>query len=236
MPTTKPLVSLCHSTNRLPTGWFEAVYRWLEACDHPETVEYVISFDKERARAFDFGALSCPAQFERLVIAVNHGPRSAVAGWNTTAQAATGKLLITVSDDYFPPEHWDTLLLKCIPDLDGEYVLDVDNQDGAVGMLPFSFLTRAYMDRLIRERGYAGFFYPRYFGMQGDTDFYHCAKLDDVIINARHIKFRHLNPEKGDVPWDSTYEWQRREEAQEVGRRVFAEREKGGFRPYRQRP
>jgi hypothetical protein len=220
-----PKISLIHSTARLPDGWQEACDTWLERADSPQYVEYTLCTDEPLDRVFDI-ASPADAQKKRygsFRYAVNHDRKCAVDGWNAAAAVATGKLLITVSDDWFPPEHWDTELLKCIPDLDGEYVLDVDNQDGSTELMPFSLLTRKYYDRF-------GFvFYPEYLGMMADWDYTKVARQLGVVINAKHLKFEHKNPEAGTAEWDEVYQHQRRKEAQRIGEAVFARRAECGF-------
>lgn len=124
--TPQPIFSLCHSTARLPDGWQKAHDLWLSRCDHPEGVEYVITFDKGRE---DEALPPMQNFFNEFVVdsittaptraqawahvrcAINEGRSSAVDGWNCAAQASTGQFLITVADDWEPCEHWDTELI-----------------------------------------------------------------------------------------------------------------------------
>lgn len=223
-----PTFSLCHATARLPSGWIAAYEDWIKKADHPLDLEYLLCVDSGRVTELDWpnGATVRAIDRTNIKLVINRGRRCAVDAWNATARASIGKFLITVSDDYFPPEHWDTAILSCVPNIDDEYVLDVDNQDGAGNiLLPFSFLTRAYLDRLEDEHGYEGFFHPGYFGMGADWDFGITAQKDGVVINARKVlHFKHLNPENGEIEWDDTYRWQRRQEAQDTGHRLLKER------------
>ena len=133
-----PTFSLCHTTARLPDGWRKAAQDWRDKCDNPGDVEHILVTDEP------FRPESLPFADTKLV--VNKGRRCAVDGWNTSAAHSTGKFLITVADDWFPCEHWDTELLKRIPDLDGEYVVEID-AGGDPGLLTFSLLTRPYYNR-----------------------------------------------------------------------------------------
>lgn len=210
--------SLCHTTARLPNGWRKAFDVWLERCDDPSQVEYVLTVDKARMKELPVLTWREYLAWRSLTIAPNYARRCAVDGWNTAGRASSGKVLITVSDDWFPPEHWDTLMLKYIPDLDGDYVLDVDNSDNSSPLLPFSILTRKYYERL----GY--FFYPEFIGMMADNDFTDVARGDGVVVNARKMVFEHLHPEHGTAPMDDTYAWQHRPEAWDVGNSVYNRR------------
>lgn len=221
-----PVISLCHATARIPDGWKAAAEDWIKKAGVPRMIEYILATDdpidfEDFTRFFVRIGGECGDQpLSRYVWTVNAGRRCAVDAWNESAKPATGKLIITVSDDWFPPEHWDTRLLECIPNLDGEYVLDVDNQDNSFPLLPFSLLTRAYYERL------GNLFYPEYIGNMADNDFSAVARRDGVVLDARHLKFEHRDPSRG-ATWDEIYE--RQQKGREVGLKVFERREKEGF-------
>lgn len=218
-----PTFSLCHTTARLPHGWKNAARAWFDACDKPENVEYVLAMDKGLCdgERWDLEAVLEP--YGSFTFTVNQRRHCAVDGWNITANAATGRFLISVADDWTPCPHWDTQLLKLIPSLEGEYVLDV-NTGGDHGILTFSLLTRAYMNRLRSVWGYEGFFYPEYLGMMADTEFGEIARLDGVVINAKHLLFPHDHPNYTGAQMDAVYQWQHRTEALKTGEEVFLRR------------
>lgn len=216
---SQPVISLCHTTARLPDGWRAATQAWFDNCDHPEQVEHCLTADDSRIMA---DVLQNGAIFPNTKTGVNPGPKTAVAGWNFAAKLSTGKLIISLADDWFPCPHWDTELLKMIPDLDGEYVLDVDTC-GNDHLLTFSLLTRAYLMKYSKGEGWL--FYPEYTGMYADNDFTDSARLDKVIINARHLKFPHRHPNYfADVEPDAIHLWQGRPEAWRTGIKVYKKR------------
>jgi len=220
--------SLCHTTARLPRGWIRAYEDWMKKADRPFDIEYILAVDADRVLELDHPRHLPVKDIDRTQarLVVNHGRKSAAIGWNAASEASTGRFLISVADDWFPPEHWDTELLEAIPSLDGEYVLDVDNSEGSYPLLPFSLMTRAYYDRLRRDYGYAGFFYPEYFGFFADCEFTDLARQDRVVVNARHLKFEHRAPAAGTAEWvkDGVYGWQARPEAMDTGKRVYMRR------------
>jgi hypothetical protein len=232
-----PTFSLLHTTARVPDGWQEACIQWFRHCDRPADVEYVIFKDTNTTLGevptewYGFGSRSFAGTATK-----GHCSVGSANGWNHAAEASHGKFLITISDDYRPCEHWDTEILKAIPtapkpyrslhealqkgpcqipDMDGEYVLDVDNQDGAPH-IPFSFLTRAYYNR------YGYIFYPEYKGLMADLDFTNIARRDGVVVNAKHLKFRHLHYLCGTAPNDEVY--QKQQETLTYGQAVYAKR------------
>lgn len=232
----KPLFSLCHTTARLPDGYQNAARVWFERCDYPENVEYILSVDAGPWRSTKPDTLSLPA-FATHMIVINHGRKCAVDGWNATARAANGSILITVADDWTPCEHWDTEILRVLDSLpgahEGQWVLNVDT-GGDAEILTFSILTRAYFDRLTKEFGYnGGFFYDgtsdgkeAYTGMYADNEFTDLANRDGVIVDARHLKFPHDHPLYTGQEMDDVHKWQHRQEAFEIGERVYDRRRK----------
>jgi hypothetical protein len=233
MNSNRPLFSLLHPTAR-PDGWRGAMDAWYERCDNPGQVEYVLCRDEGRDDAawnrqgdWSFGLWQ---KWHPFKFVVNEGRRCAVDAWNAAAKASTGEILITVADDYFPSEYWDAQIMETViaplsknwtPGCLKEFVLDVDNGDGSDWLLPFSFISRAYYERL------GCLFWPEYYGLGADNDFTERARRDDVVIPARHIKFSHPQ-----FPADDPiYQWQHRAEAEEAYRRVFSKREAQGF-PY----
>lgn len=217
----KPLISLLHTTARLPDGWLRAFETWRDRADNPARIEYVLCCD---VGAAPINPLSHPRAkgFGSREYVENSGRRCAVDGWNTAAAASSGKLLITVSDDLFPPEHWDTELLKVVADLDREAVVDIEAGSG--DLMTFSLLTRAYYER------YGYVFFPEYLGMFGDNDFTSQAHHDGVVVRARHLKFEHEHPAYNTAGTDPVYMHQHRAEAWAVGKRTYKKRWPADYR------
>jgi hypothetical protein len=239
-----PLFSLVHCTARLTLGkpfyWVDAMAVWRERCDNPSRVEYLLGVDAKDARAL-YGVLG---QWGSFKLAVNAGRPCAVNAWNTAAAASTGDIIITVADDYFPPEHWDTQIAEALNAVvtswaewkyaprpieyhlkTWEFVLDVDNQDNSHPLLPFTFISRAYYNRL----GYL--FWPEYYGIGADCDFTEVARRDGVVIDARHLKFEHRHWGRGLREMDEVDRHQQSAEAEEAHHRVLTRRRAEGFPP-----
>jgi hypothetical protein len=217
-----PTFSLCHTTARLPKGWIEAAKTWFARCDHPENCEYILAVDE--GEEANLKTRDVPWNVK---VTFNSGRRCAVDGWNAAAKRATGQVLITVSDDWFPCEHWDTELLNAIGDIGEERVVDVST-GGDDKLLTFSILTRPYFERLTQQYGYqGGFFFPEYGGMYADNDFDAFAKRDGVVVSAKHLYFEHRHPiyeGKTYAQMDAVYQRQQRPEAYHAGLRIFRRR------------
>jgi hypothetical protein len=227
-PTPQIIFSLCHTTARLPDGWRAAAQAWFDNCDHPEHVEHVLTWDAptddyENVRSF---LSSSKVIFPNTKVGINTKRHTAVDGWNLAAKLSTGKFIISLADDWFPCPHWDTKLYELIAALpngfDGEYVVDVDTC-GNEHLLTFSMLTRAYLNKYSGGEGWL--FYPEYTGMYADNDFTDSARLDKVIVNARHLKFPHRHPNYfQEVEPDDVHIWQGRPEAFRIGARIYKKR------------
>lgn len=220
--------SLCHTTARLPDGWRAAAQAWYDNCDHPENVEHIITSDE---------VMYVDPIFPNTKVGINDGPKTAVAGWNLAYRMSEGKFIISLADDWFPCEHWDTKLLNALPkiwnhfeqfpDLDGEHVLDVDT-GGNYHLLTFTLATRKYVEKYNKGEGWL--FYPEYTGMYADNDWSDSARLDKVIVNAKHLKFPHIHPAyTPGMEADAIHKWQGRPEAYKTGIKVYKQRckEKG---------
>jgi hypothetical protein len=211
-----PLFSLCHPTLRFPEGWRKACQEWFDLADNPEDCEYILCTEQ----TVELQRSSVPWKHFKKVS--NHGRNTAVSAWNTSAEVSIGKFIITVADDFSPCPHWDTELLKVIPNLDEQWVVEVAT-GGDDSILTHQMLTRAYYQR------YGRLFYPEYWGMFADNDFTDVARRDGVVINARQLMFQHHHPLYGTGQWDKTYNWQNRTASYEHGRQIYDWRKAHNF-------
>ena len=218
-----PTFSLCHATARLPNGWSAAYQCWKDHCDDWSQVEYILTID---AADQEKHQITVP---DDVILSINIGTQSAVAAWNDAGEVSTGRFLITAADDMFPPPHWDTELLKVIPSLDGEYVIEVKSgtspaDDEWMRCMLHSFMTRPYYERI------GNFFYPEYVGMYADVDFGEMARRDGVVIDARHLTFQHKHWIGTSVPNDEIYQRQNAQTNYDLGLRILGERRENGFK------
>lgn len=217
-----PLWSLCHATARLPNGWRAAYDAWKANADDWSQVEYILGMDLADQSKW-------PPTDQGITHVINTGPSTAVAGWNATGKAATGRFLITAADDMFPPPHWDTELLKVIPDLDGEYVIEVKSgtspaDDEWMRCMLHSFMTRPYYERI------GNFFYPGYVGYYADVDFGDMARMHGVVVDARHLTFQHRHWIGTSVPQDEVYMRQASDANSQLGMSILGSRRANGFK------
>ncbi len=130
--------------------------KWQSSAKNKAAIEYIMSVDDDDAM-LDFyeGAVGG----EHLLCNRN---KSTVEAVNKAAAAATGELLIVVSDDFDCPFHWDEGLLRALA---GKEDFAAKTHDG---LQPF-IITLPVMDRAYYERfGYV--YNPVYQHMFCDTE------------------------------------------------------------------
>lgn len=217
---TRPKFSLIHPTARVPDGWMPSAKDWFEKCDNPDNVEYIICVD-ERDRD-KMPLTSFP--FTNTDLVINHGKRASSTASNVAAGLSTGEILVVISDDMFPPEHWDTQLLDLGLDVTKPWLLEISTggpRDGELILSPI-------MSRALYEKwGYL--YYHEYISMYADDDMTAHARQDGVVIQARQFQLDHRHFGYGKSPYDAVYAWQNRSESTAVGQRVFAERRANRF-------
>jgi len=220
-----PMFSLCHATAR-PAQWRACYDDWWASCDNPDAVEYIMTVDER----WGFDPKAPPAVNDRTKVLWWAGKRGSTTAWNAAAAEARGQVLIMVADDLRPPEHWDTELLKVIPDPAAEFVVEVSSAKlpDAAGLMVAYLLSRARYEAL----GYA--INPEYIGLYADNEFGDHARMDEVVIDARHLHFRHHHPYYGDglFPQDAVYASGNTSEAVVQGLALYARRKAAGFPSY----
>ncbi len=223
----KPVFSLIHATARLPLGWWPAAEKWLSLARRfglaDGSIEYIVCVDS--ADAVKLPLDKVPDGFK---VVVNMGRPCAVDAWNVAAAEATGSILITVADDWYPCENWDGLLFDLLEAEAVKSHAELAELERAVWLatggnlelMQFSVLTRAYYER------YGRVYFPDYIGMYADNDFQAQCLADGVLIDARQTlpMFPHFHPAMGTADMDEIYMRQNRTEAYALGSKIFAER------------
>ncbi len=217
-----PMFSLCHASGR-PAHWRTCYEDWWKACDNPEAVEYILAIDER----WGFDQKAPPEVNERTRLHWCTGKRGSTTAWNEAAALSQGKVLIMVADDLRPPPHWDTELLKVIPEPDAEFVIEVSS-----AKLPDA--ARLMVAYLLSRKRYESLGYvinPEYIGIYADNEFGDHARLDGVVIDARHLQFRHFHPYYGDglFPRDAVYDAGNTSEAVVQGLALYTKRKAAGF-------
>ena len=213
-----PDFSLVHPTAR-PAEWRTTRDLWLRAASPDVSLEYVVCADFEQ-----YGAIT-PKDAEPARLVWNYGKACSVDATNVAAQCAVGKVLVVISDDIYPCEHWD-LRLKEIPQLWSGDPCVVRVKTGGTGddrgLLTVQILNRARWDAV----GYL--FHPAYVSMHSDDEFSIRAEQDGVVVNT-DILFRHEHWSTGERPMDAVYRRQNAEPRYKFGAALLKWRQSNGF-------
>ncbi len=129
----------------------------------------------------------------------------------------------------YPPEHWDTELLKAIPDLDGEYVIETRCGHSPEDDEWFRLMTHPMMTRAYYERRGSNIYHPSYESMYCDVEFTEVARRDGVVIDARHLLFEHRHWMGTNVPHDEVYQRNDSQERYDRGINNLGARRAAGF-------
>ena len=174
-----PKISVIHATRgRQQIAW-QRRWQWLCLAEKPLEIEWLFMVDADEKTDYT------PHQ------AIRVNPGGIVNAWNAGARIAKGDIIIQMSDDWTPPRHWDTLISNAIGDTKAEKVLAVSDGLRTDKLLCMAILTK---DRL-KKQGHM--FHPDYQesdGLYSDNEFTELGYLDQVVIEARHIQFKHENP------------------------------------------
>ena len=187
------------------SSWNEI--EWILALSNsdPEIDEYFRLFDGE-------GITIVRSNSTNMVQASNDGVRSAI-----------GDIILLVSDDMFPPLHWDTQLQERFDHWGDEpVVLQVD--DG----IRSDIVTLPIMNRQAFEKlGYL--YHPAYISMFADNDLAETAKKHGFYRVDASLKFEHRHYVNGKAQMDATYKKENSKVAWDHGQRVFEHRKRNGF-------
>lgn len=210
--------SLVHPSRQRLRRADEAIREWRRHAGGAHAVEHVLSVDADdpdldgyRHLAAKHGSLLVVGHNRTMVEAVNRG-----------AAAASGDVLVSISDDFGCPPHWDAAIADAIGSREEAAVLVHDGIDGRILTLPI--LSRALYRRL------GCIYHPAYISMYADDDLTEVARRLRALIDVRdRLLFPHRHASIGLGDADVTHARQNRHHAWWHGWRVFEHRRIDGF-------
>jgi hypothetical protein len=223
-------ISLLHATARRDEA-VRCVERWCGEASGELEIEHLLAFDFDVPAALrdDLLARCQSASRGRTNLALPTGRRHSVEAWNHCARAATGDVLVQLSDDMVPDRHWDRKMLEFLdvtrPQLLGFAPASKYGDQG--GLIALAVMTRPYYERL----GYL--LYPIYPSVFSDNDLTQTAMLDDVLIDA-YGRFSVLHDHDHDR--DEVVRRQNSREKWFIGYNIFRARKELGFPSIRYAP
>ncbi len=208
--------SLIHPSRGRPQQALSCLRFWLKNFSGKNELEYILSLDSDDAINY-LSVIPVMHSIVRAKVCVDSN-KSVVPALNNGAKLSTGDVLIYLSDDFECPGNWDLELQKAIGDRK-EFAIWVNDglQDS---VMTIHMLSRLYYQRL----GYM--YYSEYFSVYADNDITEQAKRDGVLINARHLLFKHNHYSVLGIPPDATYQRENSSEAYATGRALYFRRNK----------
>jgi hypothetical protein len=210
--------SLVHPSRQRARRAEEALLEWRGKASGAHELEHILSVDADDPELPAYRTLA-ERHASRLVVDAN---RSIVDAVNRGAAAATGDLLIVVSDDFGCPSAWDASLAG----IAGERRdLAIHVGDGhAAPQMTLPIVGR----ELYRRLGYL--YHPSYFSMFADDDITGVAAALGSLVDARQqLVFPHRHFSFGLSEVDATYLRQNATDKWWHGWRAFAKRRATGF-------
>lgn len=207
------VISLIHPSRGRPDKAHITAKKWLLAAGGC-AVEHIFSLDRSDPFVEQYAA------HDKLIINDND---CVVQATNHAAAAATGDLLIYLSDDFECPINWGETVKSIASRYSGEYMIRAHDglQKFEAEVLTIPMMSKALYHKL----GY--FFYPEYKSMWVDVDLYHVCNRMGVIKWHRELLFQHNHYCNGKSKRDDTYN--RSEAHWDQGKEVYARRQRRGF-------
>ena len=221
-PSKKWKFSLVHPSRGRPEPAWRCMRMWLSRASDHNPIEYVISLDRDDAKGYlEFIREGTGKLDFKVVIGPNE---NIVQALNRGAKAATGDVLIYLSDDFECPMNWDREIQKAV-------LAKTDSNDWVLGVFDghqkntqtISIMSRTYYKRF----GYM--YYPDYISMWADPDFTETAKALGKLLDGFHLTFKHNHYTFGGMAFDATYEKQNSSKAWQHGEKLFYKRKANNF-------
>lgn len=240
-------ISLLHATRGRPQQAIQARWNFFAAAGHSLGIEHIFAIDED-----DAVSLKELAHYRHVVV---KNPNGCVKAWNEAAKASSGQVLVQMSDDWLPAIQWDEAVweafsgkISAINDSlhtqwvmanegtpfenripfkpvtigDVPLVLHVNDGHRTDGLMCMAILTR----KRYEDQG-GELFSSEYFGVFSDNEFSFRAYRDRIVVDGKHIHFRHQHPIFEGKPvdqWDETHRRQNAPERYAEGEAIFRRR------------
>ena len=201
-----PVCSLLHATRGRPEKALAAMRLWAERAYTPALVEYVLAWEKEDEASTKYFDEKLPTAEMPWsgggVVAIRGDFQGSCPAWNAAYSVSSAPLVIQVSDDQFPMDHWDVALLNRLPEgwRGNPHVIAVSDGNRKDRLLTQLIATRAFCELE------GCFLYPGFKSVWSDGDATYRAYKRGCVIEARDLVFDHCHPFfDRSVAMDATY-------------------------------
>lgn len=191
-------ITLIHPSRSRPVKSFLNAKQWFENATYPNAIELILSLDNSDPMRDAYYESYAMFSWDKDIM--KSDSTTVVEATNNACRAATGDIMVYLSDDFKSFPGWDEAIRKEF-DTDLPTLIKVDDclQKFEVPVLTIPIMNRALYERL----GY--FFHPDFKSMFCDEHLYWVAFKLRALKFCPHIKFPHEHPANGKAPDDETY-------------------------------
>lgn len=221
------MITLIHPSRSRPKKSFDNAIEWIKKSG--TDTELIVSLDSDDPKLSEYLSLYdsiesiAPEGFVSIRGLMVRPNTCVVEAANNAAKAATGDILIYLSDDFKCPDNWGQLIEEQFKDVTTPLLIKVDDSYQVFGK---DVLTIPIMNRALYEKlGY--FFHPEYRSMFCDQDLYHVVNNMGAIRFCPHLVFPHEHYCNGKSKMDETYK--RSNTNWDSGKALYARRKAEGF-------
>lgn len=206
-------VILIHPSRGRPEQAYKASELWVKRAKHSSRIKEIICLDTDDPEAKKYENYH---ERSMMVIHDNKGMVDAVnRGYGFLDE---NQIIITMYDDFEPPQDYDYYLELLLKDHSGHAVfVDCDSQNGLQTI-------QIACSNLFKRWGYV--LYPEYYSMYSDNDFTTQATMEGIAIDARFaMHFTHKHPLiTGVGEMDETYNRSNSNEHYKSGEKIYKKR------------
>lgn len=184
------MISIIHPSRSRPFKSFENILKWFGCRSRTIDIEIIVSLDNDDPLRNEYVKLYWDAHSVKLTSDWN---KSSVEAINRGAELAQGDIMIVVSDDTSPIDHWDTKIYEVVKDKT-DWILKTQD-----GIQPW-IITMPVMDRAYYNRtGYI--YHPSYQHLFSDTYMTCVADINGRSITSNlvfpHRHYSHSGGKEG---------------------------------------
>lgn len=178
------MISIIHPTRRL-TKAMKCMTKWIGLADNPKDIEYILSIDADDNTELYLAILEAARAYVKRFQIVIENNENVVQAMNEGARAATGDILVCISDDFVCPQGWDSII-KANINIEKEEALKIN--DGISKITDMILTMPILTKKLYNTLGYV--YYPEYIGMFADNDLAElCEKMG--VLKKMDVLFKH---------------------------------------------
>ena len=185
-------ITLGAASRNRPDRMSSVINNWILNSGNRERIEIIISIDKDDSMVKFYEAMveknSNDLKVDiKLLINKNSNTVEAI---NRIKNSFTGDIIIIFSDDTDCFPEWDNTIDAIYSKMPGSYIIKT-NDGISKDLITMPIFTKSYLEHK------QWIYYPGYKHMFCDTELTCIAYMEDKVIDASNLEFKHLHYSKG---------------------------------------